>query len=243
MSASSSSTAAPAATGGATLQLGAIESGDILVKYREDSGAVGTAIKAGQSLSGKGGDANFIHAGIAVAPTGAHTKAAASIIEMDGQGLQENALSTTGQGHLYDVFRFNENAAAKRDGTRSIAIGAAETARMIREGVAAQKNFVVTYDLLGAIRSLWASAPSRNSDRINALLDRLLKGDRGRFFCSGFVVTCYLVALEQSGILGTWAGGVSPVFPQDDVYYSPAALHRHLSATPARFAFLGQLRA
>ncbi|KAA0577028.1 hypothetical protein F1643_09890 [Azospirillum sp. INR13] len=198
--------------------IGAVKAGDIMIKHRHGLGATGIAIKIGQLFSR--GKSDFIHAGIASSPT--------TIIEMDGDGLQENNLLTKNANYSYDVFRCT---------TPGIGEGAAQTAIMMRQGIvgggfAQGGTTQMPYTIGGAVKSLGRGGGVQSTDRINTLLDQLMAGGREAFFCSGHVVYCYLVAMEQSNIAvqGSFPlQNMQAVFGMEARYYNPSFLHHHLS--------------
>lgn len=195
-----------------------------MVKYRHGLGATGLAIKIGQLFSK--GKSDFIHAGIA--------SSGVTIIEMDGNGLQENNLLTTNAAYSYDVFRCL---------IPGIAAGAAETAIMMRQGMA-EGGFALPYSMKGAVGSLGRGKSVTSSDRINKTLDQLVGGNSEAFFCSGHVVYCYLVAMEQSDIAvqGSFPlQNMKTVFGMEDRYYNPSFLHQHLKKN-ANFKFIGKVK-
>lgn len=202
--------------------LGCIQTGDILVKHYDGS-AVNVAIRALQ-MFGKGAS-KYTHAAIASSST--------SVIEMNGRGLHDNSLLTH-NGHVtYDAFRCK---------LPHVAEGAAETAKMLYEAFAA-KSLDAQYGLGDAIRSISKSAGISNDDKINIMLDKLSSGTPEYFFCSSFVVLCYIVAMQQ---MQAQAGAfpqqhMAQVFGLDDSCYQPAFLHRHLSASPY-FQAVGTVR-
>lgn len=198
--------------------VGAVKAGDIMVKHRHGVDPVGWGIKIAQLFSK--GKSHYVHAGIASSPT--------TIIEMDGKGLQENNLLTKNANYTYDVFRCT---------MPGIGEGAAQTAIMMRQGVvgggfAQGGKTQMPYTIGGAIKSLGRGSASQSTDRINKLLDQLLAGGEEAFFCSGHVVYCYLVAMEQSNIAvqGSFPlQNMQAVFGMESRYYNPSFLHKHLS--------------
>ena len=211
--------------------VGAVKAGDIMVKHRYGVDATGIAIKIGQLFSR--GKSDFVHAGIASSPT--------TIIEMDGDGLQENSLLIKNAKYTYDVFRC---------AIPSIAEGAAQTAIMMRQGVApgggctAGGTTQMPYTIGGAVKSLGRGGGVQSTDRVNTLLDQLLAGGKQAFFCSGHVVYCYLVAMEQANIAiqGSFPlQNMQAVFGMEARYYNPSFLHQHLSNNQ-NFTRVGKVR-
>lgn len=204
--------------------MGAVRAGDIMVKHRHGLKPTGVIIKLGQLFSR--GKSDFVHAGVA--------NSGVSIIEQSGGGLFENSLLTTNAAFTYDVFRCQ---------IPGVAAGAAETAVMLRQGVA-EGNFALPYTSLGAARSLGPGWSVSSSDRINKTLDQLVGGNSAAFFCSGFVVYCYLVAMEQMNIAvqGSFPlQRMKTVFGIEDRYYNPSFLHQHLMSN-ANFKFIGKVK-
>lgn len=192
--------------------IGPIQEGDILVKSTDDSW-INRGISLAQITSGAGLYSMFTHAGIAVS--------ARTIAEMDGKGLQHHDLAVGNAGYRYSVYR-------SRFG--NLASGAAETAKML---YGFRDSGLLTYTIAGAGKSVLRSEEkSRDKNRINEVLDRLLGGKEVEFFCSEFVVFCYLVALEQSGLLPARLRsdlpGLQTFFAYEPRHYSPAYLYEML---------------
>ncbi|MBB4265042.1 hypothetical protein [Roseospira visakhapatnamensis] len=198
-----------------------IRAGDIMIKHRHGLGMTGVAIQIGQVFSK--GKSKFIHAGIACSPT--------EIIEMSGDGLHRNSLTGGNAIYTYDVFRC---------GLSGIRAGAAETAIMLYEGVRAG-GFDLPYTIKGAAKSLGRGTAVSSQDRINIALDNLLAGGSKAFFCSGHVVYCYLVAMEQANIAvqGSFPlQSMQGMFGYESISYNPSYLHDHLSKN-SNFGFMG----
>ncbi|WP_434623420.1 hypothetical protein [Azospirillum sp. B2RO_4] len=205
--------------------VGAIKAGDILVKNWQGMTKSGVIIRLGQLFSK--GKAEFTHAGIASAPT--------KIIETNSAGLQENNLLTTRGSLTYDVFRCL---------IPGIGEGAAQVATMMLHNFTQGGSAQLPYDSKGAIRSLGRGTSSQSSDRINKLLDKLFAGGSEGFFCSGHVVYCYLVAMEQANIAvqGSFPiENMQAVFGLESRFYNPSFLHKHLSDNK-NFKFIGKVK-
>lgn len=202
--------------------LGCIKTGDILVKYYDGS-PVNVAIRAMQFF-GKG-PSQYTHAAIA--------SSSVSVIEMNGRGLHDNNLLSHNGQITYDAFRCT---------LPGVAEGAAETAKMLYEAFASG-NLNAQYTLAGAMRSISKSAGIGDDDKVNVMLDKLSSGTPEYFFCSSFVVLCYIVAMQQMQAQGSAFPQqyMSQVFGLDDSCYQPAFLHRHLSASPY-FQAIGKVR-
>ncbi len=183
-----------------------IFAGDIMIKY-SDGSAVNNIIQAGQWFSK--GSSGYTHAGIASTDT--------KIIEMDGHGLQEHDLLTLNANIYYDVFHCRIPGVAK---------GAAETAIMMR-GFAGQLG----YSKAGAFASISRTAALGTSDKVNQLLDNLLAGGSEYYFCSGHVVLCYIIAMQQMDAMREGAfpsDKIKAVFGLEDACYNPSFLRNHL---------------
>ncbi|TCH97040.1 hypothetical protein EJV46_17105 [Roseococcus sp. SYP-B2431] len=205
--------------------VGPLQQGDILVK-ESDGSATGGVIKFGQWLvSGAGAYAKWAHAGIATSDR--------MIAEMDGEGLQHHDLAVKNAGYTYSVFRCK---------FKNVAIGAAETANMML-GFQNNKSGHVTYSIGGAAKStLLSTGKLSDRNRVNALLDKLLDGQDVSFFCSEHTVYCYVVALEQSGLLPARSRpdlpGLGSFFSYEPGNYSPAYLYEMLVKNN-RFDYIG----
>lgn len=199
---------------------GLLKAGDIMMKYNDGSG-VNNLISFGQFF-GRGSSA-FTHAGIASSPS--------TIIEMDGEGLQEHNLAGENSQYRYKVFRC---------GHSQIAAGAAAAAEMMRAGFAAG-NTNITYSVTGALASITKHQDLQNADVASDVLDRLLGGGNA-FFCSGHVVLCYQMASSQcmsdQNFPFSDAGGL---FSLESTCYQPAYLEKILSASDD-FMCIGEFR-
>jgi len=205
--------------------VGPLLPGDILVK-QSDRSLINMGITVAQSWSGAGAYSNYTHAGIAVSDR--------MIAEMDGKGLQHHDLAAANAGYTYAVYR------AK---FRDVARGAAETARMM---FGFHDSGLVTYSTGGAAASVLLSRHKvSDKNRINTFLDKVLAGRKVDFFCSELVVFCYLVALEQSGLLPPRSRpdlpGLSSFFDYEPGEYSPAYLYEMLRKNQW-FEFIGNYR-
>ena len=187
-----------------------LQAGDLLLK-RSDGSVLNRGIQAGQSAKGFRYP-DYVHAAIAGGTR--------QVVEMGGDGIVENDILTTDAGYTYAVFRCRDH---------DLAAGAGETAKMLLAGVRNDNAFDIRYTCLGAFRSLGEGVPSHDDDRVNKILDTLGGGGKADFFCSGFAVWCYVVALEQTAI----HHGAAPdhfwdlfdLRPED---YSPARLYEKL---------------
>lgn len=194
--------------------VGAIKAGDIMIKY-SDGSLVSKVIRFGQFFGR--GSSQYVHAGIASSPT--------QIIEMSGNGLNENNLLTDNARYKYEVFRCNYP---------SVAEGAAETGKMMYEGFkafqASGQGMKISYTMAGAARSISKSVGWDGNDVINTALDSLLKADGSAYFCSGHVVLCYQSSLGQHQIQGILpVQHAQQIFGLTDSCYQPAFLHKKLS--------------
>jgi hypothetical protein len=202
----------------------AIRTGDIMIKHMQSFWSAQGLIKIGQVVTK--GKSSFIHAGIA--------SSAATMIEVDGSGVHENDLYSTNALTKYDVFRCKFDALAQ---------GAAQVAIMIYEGVNAG-NFQANYSTGDAIKSLFRSAASVSSDRVNQQLDVLLRGGSLSAFCSGFVVYCYLAAVEQCEARRhpMQISRMQTIFSNEAVAYNPSFLHHSLLMNRTQFDFVATVR-
>lgn len=193
--------------------------GDIMVKY-SDGSSVNNIIQFGQWFSK--GSSKYTHAGLAVSAT--------AIVEMDGHGLQEHDLTSQNAGIFYDVFHCR---------IPGVGQGAAETAKMMR-GFSDQ----IEYSKSGAFTSISRSTGLATTDKINTLLDNLLTGGSEYYFCSGHVVLCYIVAMQQMDAMREGAfptSKIQAVFGLDDVCYNPSYLHQHLKKS-SYFDYMGKFK-
>lgn len=209
--------------------VGPLQEGDILVK-ESDGGFVGSLINGAQwVVSGAGAYAKWAHAGIATSER--------MIAEMDGEGLQHHDLAVKNAGYTYSVFRCK---------FRNVAVGAAETANLMlgfQDNYAVTKSGHITYSKSGAAKStLLSTGGLTDRNRVNSLLDRLLAGTNVSFFCSEHTVYCYVVALEQSGLLPARSRpdlpGLASFFSYEPGNYSPAYLYEMLVKNN-RFDYIG----
>ncbi|PWC34072.1 hypothetical protein TSO352_27535 [Azospirillum sp. TSO35-2] len=205
--------------------MGAVQAGDIMVKNWQGMTRSGVIIRLGQLFSK--GKSDFTHAGIASSPT--------AIIETNSAGLQENSLLSTRGDLTYDVFRCL---------IPGIGAGAAQVAAMMLQNFTQGGSAQLPYDSWGAVKSLGGGSASQSSDRVNKLLDKLLAGGSEGFFCSGHVVYCYMVAMEQANIAvqGSFPlQNMQAVFGLESRYYNPSFLHKHLSGNQ-NFKFIGKVK-
>jgi hypothetical protein len=196
--------------------MGVVARGDILVKY-SDGSAVNKGIRFGQFFGR--GPSKFTHAGIASGPT--------TIIEMGGHGLCQNNLLTDNGGVKYDAFRCT---------LPNVPEGAANAADLMFANFTSGGGHdnKITYTITGAARSISKSADFADQDVANTKIDSLL-GRGMEFFCSGFTVLCYQMALTQLRV-------TAQVFNLTDVCYQPAYLWKVLSESP-HFRKIGTVRA
>lgn len=173
-----------------------IQTGDVMIKHQVEGDTLGKVIRAGQLLSS--GPSVMVHAGIAYSPT--------KIIEMDGQGLQRNLLSSNGEhGYRYDVFRCKSNQLAR---------GAAAVADLMWRGVTGDKGggneplapgMKIQYSAKAAACSVLPSVLGMfglvTADQSNNVLAmkwvEALSGGGASFFCSEHVVLCYQISGRQ----------------------------------------------
>ena len=196
-----------------------ISAGDIMVKY-SDGSSVNNIIQFGQWFSK--GSSKYTHAGIAASDS--------AIIEMDGHGLQEHDLTAENAVIFYDVFHCR---------IRGVGVGAAETAKMMR-GFTGQ----IEYSKSGAFTSISRSVGLATTDKVNTLLDNMLAGGSEYYFCSGHVVLCYIVAMQQMDAMREGAfptSKIQAVFGLDDVCYNPSFLHQHLMKSKY-FTYMGKYK-
>ena len=206
--------------------VGAVRAGDIMIKH-SDGGIISKVIRFGQFFGR--GSSKYVHAGIA--------SSGVTIIEMDGEGLQEHNLIIQNSMYKYDVFRCNYP---------DIAAGAAETAKMMLEGFrefqSTRSGMRIKYSLLGAARSISKRAKWDGKDVINVTLDNLMQADGSAFFCSGHVVLCYQSSMGQHQIQNTLpVQHASQLFSLTDTRYQPAYLHKALSKS-AHFTKIGTVK-
>jgi hypothetical protein len=205
-----------------------LKPGDIMLKHY-DSSFLGGAIKLGQAATGQGA-ANFIHAGIA-SPN-------FSIIEMDGNGLQENFLADT--HYDYDVYRIKSPAIAAR---------AAEAAVVQQKSFAYFKangqGLKIEYALwTGAVKSL---GKIKGFDKGNTkLLIQNFSNTAGiqAYFCSGHVVLCYCVAMHEMQVLENYfpASHARQLFSMSASCYNPSELAMTLAGNPQHWQRIGTFK-
>jgi hypothetical protein len=187
---------------------GVVARGDIMVKW-SDGSAVNKIIRFGQ-MFGRG-PSKFTHAGVASGPT--------TIIEMGGHGLCQNNLLIENAGVKYDVFRCT---------LPDVPEGAANAADLMFSNFSSAsgggRQNKITYTIGGAARSISKAEDFADQDVANTKIDALL-GRGQEFFCSGFTVLCYQMALTQLRVRAT-------VFKLTDVCYQPAFLWKVLGESP-----------
>jgi len=205
-----------------------LKPGDIMLKHYDRS-KIGTGILLGQAATGQGA-ANFIHAGIASSNL--------SIIEMDGDGLQENVLRDA--HYDYDVYRIKSPAIAARAAEAAIA-----QHRSFAYFKANGQGIKIEYALwTGAVKSL---GKIKGFDKGNTkLLIQNFSNTAGiqAYFCSGHVVLCYCVAMHEMQVLENYfpASHARQLFSMSASCYNPSELAMTLAGNPQHWQRIGTFK-
>jgi len=202
-----------------------LKPGDIMLKHFA-GGLIGVGIKAGQAVSGQGAP-DIVHAGIA----GSNL----SIIEMDGDGLQQNSLRDT--HYDYDVYRIKSPTIAAR---------AAEAATVQYNSFVhfkiAGRGLNIKYSKVGAFKSL---GQIKGFDKGNAKsIISSFSNTAGveAYFCSGHVVLCYCVAMDGMQIFENYfpASHARQLFSMSPSCYNPSQLAMTLAGNPHHWQRIGR---
>ena len=191
-----------------------LRSGDVLLKMAASTFS-NNIIRLGQKLVGQP-NSFLAHAAIALDTQ--------FVIEAQRAGVIGNHLAMKDRNAGYFVYRCN-NA--------GLAAGAATGAKILFDINKAGGK--LKYDRLGAAGSIIGDPGSpKTAEEIDELLDDLLKGQGGAFFCSQFVVLVYQWAALQSGL------PAKAVFNISDAKVSPSMLASILQGN-AYFRELGYM--